>query len=51
MRTSSAHGDLTVQRHWLKFEQAAGLRPDTALGFGVGVAAWTVSNALRIIEW
>jgi len=40
-----------VQRYWLEFEQAADLRPDTALGFGVGVTVWTVSHALRMIEW
>ncbi len=27
------------------------MRPDTALGFGVGVTAWTVSHGLRMIQW
>jgi len=43
--------DLTVQRYWLEFEHAADLRPDTVLGRGVGVTAWTVSHALRMLEW
>jgi hypothetical protein len=40
-----------VQRYWIEFKQAADLLPGTALGFGVGVTAWTVSHALRMVEW
>jgi hypothetical protein len=40
---------LTMRRYWIEFEHAAD--PFTGLGLGVGVTAWTLGQALRMVEW
>jgi hypothetical protein len=37
-----------VQRYWIEFEGGVGVRRYTPLGWGAGVTAWSVSQALRM---
>ena len=40
-----------VRRYWIEFKGAVELRPHAPLDLGVGVTAWSVDHAVRMVKW